>query len=241
MIKRTVVLIPGLLCDATVWHHQIETLGPAFDVVVPDLTGATSIATMTAIVLALASPRLAIAGHSLGARVALEAWRLAPHRVERLALLDTGTAPVAPGEAARRAQLLEISRNHGMRALADIWLPPMVAPGRLEAEPALREAMVAMVERMSPAIHRRQIGALLDRPDATPLLQKIRCPVLVGVGELDAWSPPAQHEAMVRAIPEATYVVFERSGHMAPMEAPDAVTAALRDWLSLPEQGFSHG
>ena len=44
----------------------------------------------------------------------------------------------------------------------------------------------------------------------------------------------AQHEAIVAAVPQAKLVVFENSGHMAPIEAPEAVTAALRDWLAAP-------
>jgi pimeloyl-ACP methyl ester carboxylesterase len=56
--------------------------------------------------------------------------------------------------------------------------------------------------------------------------------VLVGVGRQDAWSPLAQHEAIAAAIPHARLVVFENSGHMAPIEAPEAVTAALREWLT---------
>ncbi len=78
------------------------------------------------------------------------------------------------------------------------------------------------------------IAALLGRPDAAPHLGAIRCPVLVGVGRDDRWSPPVQHETIVAAIHGARYVVFEGSGHMAPMEVPEAVTQALRDWMAVP-------
>jgi pimeloyl-ACP methyl ester carboxylesterase len=46
------------------------------------------------------------------------------------------------------------------------------------------------------------------------------------------WSPPSQHEDIVAAVPHSQYVIFENSGHMSPVEAPEAVTAALRGWLS---------
>jgi pimeloyl-ACP methyl ester carboxylesterase len=121
----------------------------------------------------------------------------------------------------------------GMAALAARWLPPMVHPDRV-ADEALMQPLRAMVLRMTPAIHARQIKALLTRPDAEAVLPTIRCPVLVGVGRQDAWSPLSQHEAIVAAVPQAKLVVFENSGHMAPIEAPAAVTAALRDWLAAP-------
>ena len=59
-------------------------------------------------------------------------------------------------------------------------------------------------------------------------------PVLIGVGELDLWSPPDQHEPIAAAIPNAHMVVFPDSGHMAPMETPEVVDAALLDWMATP-------
>jgi len=139
--------------------------------------------------------------------------------------------PVWPDEASKRQAMIEISANLGMTALADIWLPPMVQDGLLDTDPALRAALYAMVERMTPAIHLAQITALLGRPDPRPLLPLIRCPVLIGVGALDRWSPPAQQEEIAAAIPQARYVVCEGSDHMAPMEASEAVSSALLEWM----------
>lgn len=234
MMRETIYLVPGLLCDAIIWEHQRVALAVDHDVVVPDLTRQSSISQMAIDILADAPPRFSIAGHSMGARVALEVIAQAPERINRIALLDTGVHPATTDEPDRRQELLDISARSGMRALADRWLPPMVKEGALHADPALREKLYAMVERMSPQIHRAQIAALLGRPDARAQLHDITCPVLIGVGEQDRWSPPEQHEAIAAAIPQARYVVFPDSGHMAPMEAPEAVTNAMQLWLSDP-------
>lgn len=230
-LRETLYLVPGLLCDATVWEHQVAILGRDYDIRVPDLTAQTRIGDMAAAILKNAPPSFSIAGHSMGARVALEVLARAPGRVRRIALLDTGVHPAGPDEAAAREAMLRISAAQGMRALADRWLPPMVMDGALERDPALRLKLYAMVERMSPTIHRNQISALLGRPDARVMLGSIDCPVLIGVGEQDRWSLPSQHEAIAVAIPHARYIVFPDSGHMAPMENHDAVTAALGEWM----------
>lgn len=233
-MRETVVLVPGLLCDAAVWAHQVEALSQSYHVIVPDLSRQDSIASMASDILADAPERFSIAGHSMGARVALEVFAQAPGRVERLALLDTGVHPVDESEAAARQRLLDVSARNGMRALADIWLPPMVSDGRLDSDPYLKERLHAMVERMSPQIHRAQITALLGRPDAGAQLDVIACPVLIGVGERDRWSPPEQHRDIAAAIPHARFIVFPGSGHMAPMEAPAAVSDALLEWMQDP-------
>ena len=233
-MRETLYLLPGLLCDATIWAPQIAALGDTYDIRVPDLTGYSSLSDMAEAVLATAPEQISVAGHSMGARVALELVRLAAARVGRLALLDTGIHPRRPGELEKRQALLDVSARDGMTALAERWLPPMVHPANFSAGGDLRTALFEMVERMSPEIHQAQITALLDRADAEPLLATIACPVLVGVGDNDVWSPPAQHRAIAEAIRHATYVVFPHSGHMAPLEAPEAVTRALTDWMAVP-------
>ncbi len=233
-MRETLYLLPGLLCDATIWAPQTAALGDDYDIRVPDLTGYSSLADMAEAVLANAPDQISVAGHSMGARVVLEMVRHAPTRIRRLALLDTGVHPRGPGELEKRQALLDISAREGMAALAERWLPPMVLPENFTTGGDLRAALFAMVERMSPAIHQAQITALLDRPDAEPLLGTITCPVLVGVGDGDVWSPPERHRAIADAISHATYVVFPHSGHMAPLEAPEAVTRALADWMAVP-------
>lgn len=239
-MKQTVILVPGLLSDACVWEHQVRALGEHYEVQVADLRNLHSITAMAHPILADAPGRFSVAGHSMGARVALEIVRLQGERVDRLALLDTGIHPVQPGEPQRRQVLLDLGRTKGMAALADAWLPPMVQDGRLERDKALSATLHAMVERMTPHIHRNHISALLARPDARAALAEVRCPVLVGVGRYDRWSPPSQHEDIVSALPGARYVIFEDSGHMAPLEAPEAVSRALLEWMTMESVGHQH-
>lgn len=229
--RETVILVPGLLCDADIWAHQIAALSPLYEVIVPDLTRHDSLPGMAQHILDGAPARFSIIGHSMGGRVTLEVFRLAPERVARIGLLDTGVHPAPPEELPKRQAMLSISAGQGMTALADAWLPPMVRSGLLEADPALRARLYAMVERMTPAVHRQQITALVNRPDAAPLLSRIGCPALVGVGEFDLWSPPDQHQPIAEAIANATMVIFEGAGHMAPMEAPEAVNVAMVQWM----------
>jgi pimeloyl-ACP methyl ester carboxylesterase len=228
--KRSVVLLCGLMCDARVWAPQAAALADAFDVTTIDFLGLDSFAAMAERVLARAPDSFALVGHSMGGRVALETFRRAPSRIERLALLDTGVHGVSASEAPGRLQLVELGREQGMRAVAEAWLPPMVGPvGKADA--ALMADLTDMIENASLEDFAGQQQALLARPDATPLLADVRCPTLVATGRYDAWSPVAQHEDIARQIAGAKLVVFENAGHMCTVETPDDVTRALRDWL----------
>lgn len=237
-MKTPLVLLPGLMCDAAVWAAQVQALSPGAECHVPAYGQLDSLGAMADHVLATAPPgRFALAGHSMGGRIAFEVLRRAPQRVERLALLDTATHPLPDGEAgeaerAGRYRLLALSREHGMRAMAREWALGMVHPDR-HGTPVF-DAVLDMIERASPEIFEAQIRALLARPDAAPLLATIRCPTLVLCGRDDAWSPPARHAFMHERIAGSRLVVVEHCGHMSTMEQPDAVSEALQAWLETP-------
>ncbi len=226
-------LLPGLLCDETVFAPQVQALSDAYDVRVPDFFGLSSMQDMAQHVLDLAPERFSVAGFSMGGRVAFQIMAMAPQRVERFCVFDTGTGPLAPGEEAKRQAIIDLANREGMEALAASWLPPMVHPRR-RADPAFMAPLTAMVLRATPAIHEGQIRALVTRPDARPVLPTIACPTLIACGRDDEWSPPAQHEAMAAAIPGAKLVVIEDSGHFLPLEQPEAFTKALREWMAQP-------
>jgi len=231
-MAASLVLLPGLLCDRAVWRSQTDALGPAY---VANYGALDSLAAMAAHALATApAGPLAVAGHSMGGRVAFEMLRQAPERIERLALLDTSYHPLADGEAgeterAGRLALLAKARSDGMRAMARDWALGMVHPSRHDRP--VFEAVLDMFERHTPDIFAAQINALLNRPDCSELLDTIRCPTLLLCGREDAWSPPSRHEHMRHAIASSHLVIVEQCGHMSTMEQPDAVSRALADWL----------
>lgn len=225
----TVLLIPGLLCDRHVWEPLIAALdGTAL---VADLSTQDDLSWMARDCLAMAEGPLAVAGHSMGARVAMEMARLAPERIQRLALLDTGIHPLREGERASRDEIVHYAHDQGMQALADRWLPGMVsAPNRANAE--LMRGLTDMVLRRDADLHARQIRALVNRPDAAAYLPGIACPVLLMVGRQDQWSPVAQHEDMARLLPDARLEIVEDAGHFAPVEQPDKVARICADFLT---------
>jgi pimeloyl-ACP methyl ester carboxylesterase len=236
MSRDDVVFLPGLLCDRAVWEPQVTALSGRRDCVVVDYGDADSLTKMAKSALASVPERFSLAGHSMGGRVALEMVRIAPQRVARLALLDTGyqarpAGEAGEAEAAKRYRLLDIALSQGMRVMGREWLQGMIHPARLQ-DRALIESILAMVERGTPGIFAAQIRALLSRPAADAVLRTLHCPTLVICGREDGWSPLARHVEMAALIPGARLAVIEDSGHMVTLERPQAVNAALEGWLA---------
>jgi len=230
-----VLFLPGLACDEEVWSHQARRLSEIATVRIANYGSSDSLKKMAEVALRHAPARFALAGHSMGGRVAFEIVRRVPERVSGLALLDTAYRPFAGGdhgerERAERLRLVDIARSQGMRAMARDWVQNMVHPSRLR-DKVLIDSIIEMLARMSPEIYAGQIKALLERPNATPVLSTIRCPTLVLCGREDSWSTLLTHKEMAARIPQSKLVVIENCGHMAPMERPEKVTSALVSWL----------
>lgn len=223
------VLIPGLLSDGRVWAPLARALAGRGSVHTADLRTMRSITGAAEDLLRRLDGPLVVAGHSMGGRIALEITRLAPDRLAGLVLADTGHHPRREAELPGRERMIALG-HAGMEELADAWLPPMVGRAA-RADAALMDSLREMVLGFDAATHEAQVRALIDRPDAGPHLPAIRCPVLLLVGAEDGWSPEAQHREMAARIPDAELAVIPGAGHFAPIERPDAVTAAILDWL----------
>ena len=234
-MKPPLILVPCLLCDEVVWAAQRAALASVAEVHVA-LHGAwDSLGALAEAIVARAPPRFAIAGHSMGGRIALEVARRVPERLTGVALLDTGCEALPRGEpgereALKRHALLELARREGMRAMAGTWIQSMIHPARI-ADETLVNIVLDMFGRRTAEELEVQIRALLRRPDATAVLHQLTCPALVLCGREDLPSPPARHAEMAGQLARATLAVIPECGHMSPLERPQAVSEAMAGWL----------
>lgn len=233
--KPHLVLVPGFLCDEAVWAPQLPALRRRATVQVAEHGLLDSLGAMAEAIIVHAPQRFAIAGHSMGGRVAMEVFRRVPQRVTHMALLDTGCHALPDGEAGERERqarmaLLATARNAGMRAMATLWVQGMVHPDRL-SDRVLIGQIVDMLARRTPQHQEAQTTALLRRASTAALLQQLRCPTLVLCGREDRSSSLEQHIEMAGLVRGAELVVLDHCGHMCTMEHPADLAQQLTGWL----------
>jgi pimeloyl-ACP methyl ester carboxylesterase len=231
MPKKTLVLLPGLLNTRRLFEQQIEALSDVADCIVPELWHHDTIGAMAEAALAVAPPRFALAGFSMGGYVSFEIMRRAPQRVERLALIDTQATPDSAEATARRRGLLEqtkIGRFHGVQPSL---LPQIVHRQHLN-DSAITQPILDMAQEIGAEGFVREQHAIIARPDSRPLLVGIAIPTVVIVGRQDQATPLPRSQEMAADISTSRLVVLEECGHMSPLEKPAEVTAALRSWLT---------
>ena len=230
----TVVLIPGLICNELAWADVANLLSDmGLDVVIADVSKSNTITDMAQSVLDSVSGDLILLGHSMGGRVALEMVRLAPEKIKGLGLIATGAHPLAEGETEKREAVIELANEQGMHVLVEKWLPPMVAKGFPEEEPVRYQNLFDSCVSAGEEQHERQIRALVNRPNALPLLAEIDTPTILIAGEEDAWSTPQQHADMQSKMVKAqTKLVVLKTGHFVQYEAPELFAQTIESWIN---------
>lgn len=243
---RPVVLLHAFPLSADMWRPQLDAVPDGWRFIAPDFRGfgrclpppggggATMddyAADVFALMDGLELHDAVIGGLSMGGYVTFAMHRLEPARFTGMVLADTRPQADSPQAREGRVQLRAHLAREGPRGVAGQMLPKLLSEnGRRDGSPALHQTR-AMIERAAPEAIDAAIGALMGRPDSTLGLSGISCSTLIIVGEHDAITPPADAEAMRRAIARSTLCVVPGAGHLASLEQPAAFSRGLADFL----------
>ena len=182
-------------------------------------------------ILADAPPRFALAGLSMGGYIAFAMMRQAPERIAKLALLDTSARPDLPEQKAGREKFIALAQAGKLDDAVALLRKNWLHRDRQDDEALLR-VVSAMAADVGAEAFVRQQKAIMSRQDSRPLLPKIGCPTLVLVGDGDTSTPPELAKEIAGGISGSKLVVVPDCGHLSTLEKPEAVNAALREWLS---------
>jgi pimeloyl-ACP methyl ester carboxylesterase len=167
----------------------------------------------------------------MGGHIAFAMLRLAPERVAKLALLDTSARPDTAEQSVQREKLIVLADSGKLNDVVEILAPRFLHRSRQNDE-ALKRTMQKMAADIGPKAFVRQQRAIMSRVDSRPFLAAIHCPTLVLVGDGDELTPPELSKEICTGIPSARLTVVPDCGHLSTLEKPDAVNAALAEWLS---------
>ncbi len=232
-MTEALVLLPGMMCDARIFEPQINALTRERAVMVAPITQGERIEEIASNIIAQLPQRFALAGLSMGGIVAMEVLRRVPERITRLCLMDTNPLAETPPEAAAREPMIVGVRAGRLNdVMRDAMKPDYLAPG--PGRMAVLDTVYAMAADLGPEVFVRQNRALQRRRDQQSTLRKCKAPALILCGAHDRLTPVKRHSFMAELMPSAELRVIEEAGHLPTLEAPDAVLAALRDWLARP-------
>ncbi|MET9494149.1 alpha/beta fold hydrolase [Streptomyces sp. NPDC006552] len=227
-----VVVVPGMLCDASLWSGVTF---PADREVRHVALERPDIGALAEDVLSAVPGPFVLVGLSLGAIVGFEALRRAPERIAGLCVMATNASAPRPGQYAAWRAMDGLIRAGRFEEVVEQTLPDMF-PDRCPSPEGARRYR-RMAAAVGPDAARVQLAAQATRTDAAGALRAARCPAVVLSGAGDTLCPPAFHRTIAHAVPGARLRELPDAGHLLPWQRPDAVTAALRAVLDAADRG----
>jgi pimeloyl-ACP methyl ester carboxylesterase len=225
MEQMPIILLPGLLSDHRVFHHQLQFLSEIANMQVIQLTDINSPIAMTEKILQIAPKRFALIGHSIGGWVALRVMKMMPERVTKLCILNTAARGINPVELASRQAILNQIEKGEFQSIASQIAHLFVFNNHA------REAVLKMFLEVGEQALINQTQAMMVREDLRDILPTIHCSTLVIHAEKDKRFSLNDLTEISSAIPNAALKVVTQCGHMSPMEQPEIITHLIRDWL----------
>jgi pimeloyl-ACP methyl ester carboxylesterase len=223
--RSPLILISGLLSNEYVWLHQVSHLSQLASISVACPTENTP-EKMVQAILNKVPPVFALAGHSMGGWVCLEIMRVAPARVSKLCLLNTTARSDSDEKRAKREEMILGAKQGRFHEIVEEMASYFVY------NPHLKEGVKEMFLSMGAEIFIQQEEAMISRRECLSILPSIGCPTLVIHAAKDKIFSLEEHEELATKIPNAKLAVIEDSGHMSPLEMPQAITTLLHCWLS---------
>jgi len=225
---RTLVLLPGFMCDAELWKDMVPDLERLGQVCYGNVYEDDSLEGMARRVLEESPERFVLVGFSMGGFVARVLTLMAPERVAGVAFVASSARGYSEEERKLRQQgFLPGNRAPAARGAGGNALG--LHPDR-ERDPVLLDRLRGMQRRLGPDVRKRQ--AALVREDGYADLVGITCPSLVVACRQDRLRTFDETERMARQLPNSRFEVIEECGHMAPLEKPHELVAILARWIA---------
>lgn len=225
-MKKSVVLLPALLCNAGLFLHQIKALEKEYDFFVPENGKDTNVADAAKSILNKMPDRFILGGISMGGYIAFEILRQAPERVAGLVLMDTNARSDPPAAKEKRLEIIEKAQNEGIEAVISSALLDIILPENRNDINRHILSHMAITTGVEKYVNEQTL--IMNRPDSLSLLSRISCPSLVMGGERDILSPPDAMNNIAEQIPNSLHAIIENSAHLPPIENPAAVTTIWR-------------
>jgi 3-oxoadipate enol-lactonase len=239
------VLINGAGDNLNMWYNQVPVFSKSYRVITYDVRGSgkteipdgeygISVFTEDAYQLmkAIGVDGAYFLGYSMGGRIALELTLSHPELVKALILANgsVGLTPPTPEALERRQVPVEFLGRGDIKSAAEIMTADAFSPDFKSKNPAVFRKYME-VKQQSKAEGIARLMRSLSKPIAPPDLSKVKCPVLIIVGENDILVQPAQGKEAHEIITGSKLVLLP-TGHAAAIESPEEFNSAVLEFLA---------
>lgn len=231
--KTCLHLVPGTMCDARLWHSMLPHLA-SFTVSFADYSGAETLEDMVAAVARDVPEGAHLVGFSLGGYLAAEAATRNRLPIKSLTLVATAAAGLSPQEKQLRRSNADVIARSNYRGMSRKRLAQFVHADNLGDE-AITGTILAMERDLGRDELVRQLLATIERRSLADILPSVNVPVTLVAAAEDGITDSEPMAAIAKAGLADLYWIGPPeavTGHMIPLEAPEALANTLQQIVS---------
>jgi len=240
------VMIHGFPLSGSIWQNQLAGLADCCRVIVPDLRGFGKSATtagdctmdsyaddLVKLLDSLGISKAVFCGMSMGGYVVFNLLERYPERALGACFMVTRGGAEDEAGKVRRTVLADEVLKSGAGAAAEVFSTSLFAPATIMGNPSLVENVRLLMLAADPAGLAGALLAMRDRADYSKRLAEFTLPALVIGAADDMAIPPEESRLLAAGLGNAKLCIIPQAGHMVMMEQPEAVNAALREFLAV--------
>ena len=243
--SKAIIFVHGFPYDSNMWRSQIDEFSKKYYCVSYDIRGLGESAVedgqftmekfvddLELIINELKLNKPVLCGLSMGGYISLRAIEKMQNKFSGLILCDTKSeADDNQGKLKRAAAIQQINLGK-FDEFIETFVRNCFGDKFVQEYNQEYQKVVERSKKNSPLGVKGCLLAMAGRTDTTESLVNISIPTLVICGSDDKLSPPTLMKPISEKIPHSKFVLIEEAGHMTPIEKPDEVNSAIKNFLS---------
>ncbi|MBS4035256.1 MAG: alpha/beta hydrolase [Ignavibacterium sp.] len=244
--NKSIIFVHGFPYDHTMWKTQIEEFSKNYYCIAYDIRGLgqspagngqftmeSFIDDLETIINELKLDKPILCGLSMGGYISLRALERMPEKFSAAILCDTKAEADNNEGKLKRAVGIKRINDEGLAPFAKDFIKNCFGDYFKQNKKEELEDIIEASSKFDPVGVKGSLLAMLGRTDTTANLEKINIPTLLICGEEDKLTPPAVMKEMQKKINNAEYVEINKAGHMTPIENPEEVNQAIKNFVNI--------
>ncbi|MDP3683615.1 MAG: alpha/beta fold hydrolase, partial [Ignavibacteria bacterium] len=241
----SVIFLHGFPFDQNMWDAQVEFLKNDFLCVTYDIRGlgkshpGDGQFTMEmfaddclTIIAELELDKPVLCGLSMGGYLGFRVLERAQEIFSAAILCDTRAESDSDTAKLKRANGVRQINTEGVEKFVAGFVPNCFSEKFKTEQAEEYNVYLERSKKSNPLGVKGCLLAMQGRTSITLFLPQIKIPTLLLCGVEDNLTPPAEMKEVADKIPNSKYLVVPEAGHMTPIENPEFVNKAIKDFLS---------
>jgi len=242
---KSIIFLHGFPFDQHMWEKQVEFLQKDFLCVTYDIRGlgksnpGDGQFTMEmfaddslTIIAELELDKPVLCGLSMGGYLGFRALERAQEIFSAAILCDTRAESDSDAAKLKRANAIYQINMDGVEKFVEGFIPNCFSEKFKTDNIEEYTTYLERSKKSNPIGVKGSLLAMMGRASTTSFLPQIKIPTLLLCGVEDNLTPPTEMKTIADKIPNSKYLVVPEAGHMTPIENPEFVNAAIKDFLS---------